>query len=163
MRGILKAKLKSDKYLQSKTDWTVFCGEVVVGIKLTSGAISLIKLLYKTATQGLDDVLDESAEGPSSLFDAFGIVFDMIGCLMAIPEQNDMPGAAAISCFRGVYHTFAFFVKGQGSAKKVVLVLDLLTVFANLGLSVAVGVEETKAADSRKDYDKEATETDFIT
>jgi hypothetical protein len=38
-----------------------------------------------------------------------------------------------------------------------------LTVFANLGLSVAVGVEETKAADSRKDYDKEATETGFIT
>ncbi|QKD48668.2 uncharacterized protein FOBCDRAFT_196148 [Fusarium oxysporum Fo47] len=132
------------EFLKSKTDWTVFCGEVVVGIKLTSGAISLIKLLYKTATQGLDDVLDESAEGPSSLFDAFGII-------------------SAISCFRGVYHTFAFFVKGQGSAKKVVLVLDLLTVFANLGLSVAVGVEETKAADSRKDYDKEATETDFIT
>ncbi|KNB01308.1 hypothetical protein FOXG_04576 [Fusarium oxysporum f. sp. lycopersici 4287] len=139
---------KSDQHLQSKTDWTVFCGEVVVGIKLTSGAVSLIKLLYKTATQGLDDVLDELDEGPSLLFDAFGIVFDMIG---------------AISRFRGVYHTFAFFVKGKGSAKKVVLVLDLLTVFANLGLSVAVGVEETKAADSRKDYDKEATETGFIT
>ncbi|KAF5266182.1 hypothetical protein FOXYS1_2984 [Fusarium oxysporum] len=135
---------KSDQHLQSKTDWTVFCGEVVVGIKLTSGAVSLIKLLYKTTTQGLDDVLDESAEGPSSLFDAFGII-------------------SAISCFRGVYHTFAFFVKGKGSAKKVVLVLDLLTVFANLGLSVAVGVAETKAADSRKDYDKEATETGFIT
>ncbi|RKK26343.1 hypothetical protein BFJ65_g4234 [Fusarium oxysporum f. sp. cepae] len=177
MRGILKAKLKSDKYLQSKTDWTVFCGEVVVGIKLTSGAISLIKLLYKTATQGLDDVLDESAEGPSSLFDAFGIIFDMIGCLMAIPEQNDMPGAAYRNALRTLprrnkryillprclSHTFAFFVKGKGSAKKVVLVLDLLTVFANLGLSVAVGVEETKAADSRKDYDKEATETGFIT
>ncbi|KAH7226942.1 hypothetical protein BKA60DRAFT_535780 [Fusarium oxysporum] len=100
---------KSDQHLQSKADWTVFCGEVVVGIKLTPGAIS------------------------------------------------------AVSCFRGVYHTFAFFVKGKGSGEKVVLVLDLLTVFANLGLSVAVGVKETKAADSRKDYDKEATETGFIT
>ncbi|KAI3587334.1 hypothetical protein IWW34DRAFT_779369 [Fusarium oxysporum f. sp. albedinis] len=139
------------EFLKSKTDWTVFCGEVVVGIKLTSGAISLIKLLYKTATQGLDDVLDESAEGPSSLFDAFGIVFDMIGYKRYIL----LP--------RRLSHTFAFFVKGKGSAKKVVLVLDLLTVFANLGLSVAVGVEETKAADSRKDYDKEATETGFIT
>ncbi|EXA33770.1 hypothetical protein FOVG_15070 [Fusarium oxysporum f. sp. pisi HDV247] len=163
MRGNLKAIPKSDQHLQSKADWTVFCGEVVVGIKLTSGAVSLIKLLYKTATQGLDDDLDELDEGPSSLFNAFGIVFDMLGCLMAIPEQNYMPGAAAISCFRGVYHTFTFFVKGKGSAKKVVLVLDLLTVFANLGLSVAVGVEETKAADSRKDYNKEATETGFIT
>lgn len=67
------AKLKSDQYLQSKTDWTVFCGEVVVGIKLTSGAVSLIKLLYKTATQGLDDVLDELDEGPSSFFDAFSL------------------------------------------------------------------------------------------
>ncbi|EXM13324.1 hypothetical protein FOTG_18224 [Fusarium oxysporum f. sp. vasinfectum 25433] len=153
MRGILKAIPKSDQHLQSKADWTVFCGEVVVGIKLTPGAVSLIKLLYKTATQGLDDVLDELDEGPSSLFDAFGIVFDMIGCLMI----------SAVSCFRGVYHTFAFFVKGKGSGEKVVLVLDLLTVFANLGLSVAVGVEETKAADSRKDYDKEATETGFIT
>ncbi|EMT74676.1 hypothetical protein FOC4_h10017051, partial [Fusarium odoratissimum] len=132
----------------TKADWTVFCGEVVVGITLTSGAVSLIKLLYKTATQGLDDVLDELDEGPSSLFDVFGIVVDIIG---------------AISCFRGVYHTFAFFVKGKGSVEKVTLVLDLLTVLANLGLSVAVGVEETKAANSWKDYDKEATETGFIT
>ncbi|EGU75626.1 hypothetical protein FOXB_13860 [Fusarium oxysporum f. sp. conglutinans Fo5176] len=94
MRGILKAIPKSDQHLQSKADWTVFCGEVVVGIKLTSGAIS------------------------------------------------------AISCFRGVYHTFTFFVKGKDSAKKVVLVLDLLTVFANLGLSVAVGVEESRDSQS---------------
>ncbi|KAG7418292.1 hypothetical protein Forpe1208_v003738 [Fusarium oxysporum f. sp. rapae] len=168
--NLIKALIE-DKYIpdSTKTDWKVFCGEVVVGITLTSGAVSLIKLFYKTATQGLDDVLDELHEGLSSVFDFFGMVADMIGCLMAIPEQNDMPGAAwrnaisAISCFRGVYHTFAFFVKGKGSVEKVVLVLDLLTVFANLGLSVAVGVEETKAADSWKDYDKEAKETGFIT
>ena len=89
---------KSDQHLQSKADWTVFCGEVVVGIKLTPGAVSLIKLLYKTATQGLDD--DELDEGPSSLFNAFGIGFDMLGCLMAIPEQNDMPGAAYRNALR---------------------------------------------------------------
>ncbi|TXC08244.1 hypothetical protein FocTR4_00004234 [Fusarium oxysporum f. sp. cubense] len=166
IKGLIEGKDVPDS---TKADWTVFCGEVVVGITLTSGAVSLIKLLYKTATQGLDDVLDELDEGPSSLFDVFGIVVDIIGCLMAIPEQSDMPGASyrnaisAISCFRGVYHTFAFFVKGKGSVEKVTLVLDLLTVLANLGLSVAVGVEETKAANSWKDYDKEATETGFIT
>ncbi|KAI8412447.1 hypothetical protein FOFC_05704, partial [Fusarium oxysporum] len=66
---------KSDQHLQSKADWTVFCGEVVVGIKLTSGAVSLIKLLYKTATQGLDDVLDGLDEGPSSLFDALFLTY----------------------------------------------------------------------------------------
>ncbi|KAF5655281.1 hypothetical protein F25303_689 [Fusarium sp. NRRL 25303] len=166
IEGLIEGKGVPDS---TKTDWTIFCGEVIVGITLTSGAVSLIKLLYKTATQGLDDVLDELDEGPSSLFDVFGIVVDIIGALMAIPEQNDMPGAAyrneisAISCFRGFYHTFAFFVKGKSSVEKIVLVLDLLTVFANLGLSIAVGVEETKAADSWEDYDKDATETGFIT
>ncbi|QGI67640.1 hypothetical protein CEK26_011593 [Fusarium fujikuroi] len=166
IEGLIEGKGVPDS---TKTDWTIFCGEVVVGITLTSGAVSLIKLLYKSATQGLDDVLDELDEGPSSLFDVFGIVVDIIGSLMAIPEQNDMPRAAyrnaisAISCFRGFYHTFAFFVKGKSSVEKVVLVLDLLTVFANLGLSIAVGVEETKAADSWEGYDKDATETGFIT
>lgn len=45
------------------------------------------------ATQGLDSVLDELDAGPSSLFDIFGICTDMVGCLMAIPDQEDLPGA----------------------------------------------------------------------
>ncbi|SCV36830.1 uncharacterized protein FFB14_06274 [Fusarium fujikuroi] len=95
IEGLIEGKGVPDS---TKTDWTIFCGEVVVGITLTSGAVSLIKLLYKSATQGLDDVLDELDEGPSSLFDVFGIVVDIIGSLMAIPEQNDMPGGCVPKC-----------------------------------------------------------------
>ncbi|SCO55468.1 uncharacterized protein FFMR_12624 [Fusarium fujikuroi] len=131
IEGLIEGKGVPDS---TKTDWTIFCGEVVVGITLTSGAVSLIKLLYKSATQGLDDVLDELDEGPSSLFDVFGIVVDIIGSLMAIPEQNDMPRAA--------YRNASLPISA---------------------LSIAVGVEETKAADSWEGYDKDATETGFIT
>lgn len=78
---------------QVKNDWAVLRAEIAVGIALTSGVIGVIKLLYKMATQGLDEVLDQLKTGPSSLFDIFGIFVDMIGCLMAIPDQTDMPGA----------------------------------------------------------------------
>ncbi|RBR22926.1 uncharacterized protein FIESC28_04224 [Fusarium coffeatum] len=150
-------------------DWSIFRAEVVVGITLTSAAVGLIKLFYKMATQGLDGALDELKTGPSSFFDIFGIVVDMIGCLMAIPDQLDMPGAeyrnaiSGISCFRGVYHTVAFFIPSKAAFEKVVLVFDLLTVLANLGLSIAVGIEEAKAGSSWKDYDEGANATGFIT
>ncbi|KAG9758073.1 hypothetical protein KCU73_g4084, partial [Aureobasidium melanogenum] len=152
-----------------KANWAIFRTEVVVGITLTSGAIGIIKLLYKMATQGLDDVLEELDDGPSSLFDIFGIVVDMISCLMAIPENEDMPGAgyrhavSAISCVRGVYHTIAFFAKGGETADKVVLALDLLTVLANMGLSIAIGVAEHQVGDKWEDYEEDATNTGFIT
>ncbi|KAF7502179.1 hypothetical protein GJ744_006768 [Endocarpon pusillum] len=152
-----------------KTDWAVFRAEVAVGITLTSGAVGVIKLLYKMATLGLDEVLDELHTGPSSFFDVFGIAVDMIGCLMAIPDQADVPGAdlrhwiSGISLFRGAYHVLSFFVKGRGSFEKVVLGLDLLTILANLGLSIAVGIAEHKAGGTWKDYDEDATNTSFIT
>lgn len=47
--------------------------------------------------------------------------------------------------------------------EKVVLSLDLLTVLANLGLSIAVGVAEHQAAQTWKDYNEDATNTAFIT
>jgi hypothetical protein len=90
MKGLVEG---GDVDGQVKTDWAVFRAEVAVGITLTSGAVGIIKLLYKMATQGLDEVLDKLNTGPSSLFDVFGIVVDMIGSLMAIPDQEGMPGA----------------------------------------------------------------------
>ncbi|KAH0372867.1 hypothetical protein KCU65_g919, partial [Aureobasidium melanogenum] len=152
-----------------KNDWAVFKSEVVVGITLTSGAIGVIKLLYKMATLGLDKVLEELDSGPSSLFDIFGIAVDMINCLVAIPENEDMPGAgyrhaiSAITCVRGIYHTVAFFAKGGETADRVVLALDLLTVLANMGLSIATGVAEHQAGHSWKDYEEDATNTSFVT
>lgn len=62
-----------------------------------------------------------------------------------------------------MYHTIAFFTKGGPVFEKVVLSLDLLTVFANLGLSVAVGIAEHEAGDKWKDYDEAATNNGFIT
>jgi len=76
-----------------KRDWAVFRAEVAVGVGLTTGIIAVIKLLYKMATLGLDEVVDALNEGPGSLFDIFGIVVDMIGCLVAIPDGEDLPGA----------------------------------------------------------------------
>lgn len=90
MKGLVEG---GDVDGQVKTDWAVFRAEVAVGVTLTSGAVGIIKLLYKMATQGLDEVLDKLNTGPSSLFDVFGIVVDMIGSLMAIPDQEGMPGA----------------------------------------------------------------------
>lgn len=90
MKGLVEG---GDVNSQVKTDWAVFRAEVTVGITLTSGAVSIMKLLYKMATQGLDEILDTLNTGPSSLFDVFGIVVDMIGSLMVIPDQEGMPGA----------------------------------------------------------------------
>jgi hypothetical protein len=70
---------------------------------------------------------------------------------------------SAISCVRGVYHTVAFFAKGGPAFEKVVLSLDLLTVLANLGLSIAVGVAEHQAARTWKDYNEDTTNTGSIT
>jgi len=64
--------------------------------------------------------------------------------------------------FRGTYHIIAFFSKGGAVKEKVVLGLDLLTVLANFGLSIAIAVAEHKASDTWKDYDEDATNTGII-
>lgn len=97
MKGLVKGEVVNS---QVKTDWAVFRAEVPVGITLTSGAVGIMKLLYKMATQGLDEILDTLNTGPSSLFDVFGIVVDMIGSLMVIPDQEGMPGAEYRQCVR---------------------------------------------------------------
>ena len=154
---------------QTKADWAIFKSEVAVGLTLTSGIIGVIKLLYKMATAGLDAVLEELDDGPGSLFDVFGIVVDMFGCLIALPESANMPGAVyrtilgSISFGRGAYHILAFFIPNNPAFEATVHCLDLLTVLANLGLSVAVGIEEHKAAKEWADYEEAATNTGFVT
>lgn len=93
---LLKQLVEDDESLSEdiKADFAVFKTEVAIGLSLTVGTFAVLKLLYKMATLGLDDVLDELEEGPSSLFDIFGICTDMIGCIVAIPTQSDLPGAA---------------------------------------------------------------------
>lgn len=77
-----------------KYDWAVFSSEVAVGITLTTGIISTIKLLYKFAKGDMDGIMEELDDGPSSFFDLFGIVVDIVGCFMSIPESAEMPGAS---------------------------------------------------------------------
>ncbi len=48
-----------------------------------------------------------------------------------------------------------FFTKSKSKFEKVTLCLDLLTVLATLGLSIAVSIEEQDAAESWKDYDED--------
>ncbi|KAL1876851.1 hypothetical protein VTK73DRAFT_9153 [Phialemonium thermophilum] len=168
---LLKKLVEDDRSLSEniKTDFDVFKAEVTIGLSLTVGTFAVLKLLYKMATMGLDDVLDELDEGPSSLFDIFGICTDMIGCIVAIPTQSDLPGAAyrnwisGIAFTRGAYHTLAYFSKSKGKLEKVILGLDLLTVLATFGLSLAVGIAEHEAAATWDDYEEDDTNTGMIT
>lgn len=91
---MLKGLMENDESIeaQTKTDFAIFKAEVAIGVTLTTGVVAVIKLLYKMATLGLDEVLEGLDEGPSSLFDIFGICSDMIGSVMAIPEESDLPG-----------------------------------------------------------------------
>lgn len=57
----------------------------------------------------------------------------------------------------------AFFAKGGPVFEKVVLSLDLLSVLANFGLSIATGVAEHDAGTKWKDYDEDTTNTGFVT
>ena len=68
-----------------------------------------------------------------------------------------------IFCARGVYHTIFYFVKSNDLANRAVLCLDLLTVLANLGLSIAVFDAEKKAAATWNDYDEETCHTSLVT
>jgi hypothetical protein len=148
MNGQMMKSLLEDEDHEKKQDWAIFRAEMAVGITLTTGVIGVIKLLYKIATVGMDEVLEELDEGPGSLFDIFGIVVDMVNCLIAIPDAKDLPGAeyrwaiSSISYFRGLYHVLNYFAKAN---EKVTYCLDLVTVLANLGLSIAIGIEEHKA------------------
>lgn len=70
---------------------------------------------------------------------------------------------SAITAFRGTYHIVAYFIKKRNIVKNVVLGLDLITVLANLGLSIKVGIEEHNAGSKWDDYEEEATDTGFVT
>jgi hypothetical protein len=79
--------------VQTRRDFEVFKAEVILGIGITTGAVTIIKWLYKMATLGLDDIVSQLPGSPSSFFAIFSICVDMIGTIMAIPANMDLPGA----------------------------------------------------------------------
>lgn len=101
----LKQVFENDKSLslETKRDFEVLKAEVVLGIGVTTGAITVIKWLYKMATLGLDDIVSQLDGSPSGFFDIFGICVDMVGTIMAIPSNMDLPGAEYRNWVRTTY------------------------------------------------------------
>ncbi|KAK1774877.1 hypothetical protein QBC45DRAFT_489404 [Copromyces sp. CBS 386.78] len=156
---------------QVKSDWAVLKVQITMGVTLTTGAISLIKLCHKAAKADvgiLCDHLENKPPKPSSLVNIFGIVVDVIGTVMAMPDKEKLPGGryrqliSGISATRVLYHTVAYFAPEKPLIDDTILCLDLLTVLANFGLSIAVGVAEHEAAHTWKNYDPDATNTAMV-
>lgn len=78
---------------QVRSDFAIFKAEVVVGLTLSTAVFSVLKLLYKSFSGGVDALLEAQQSGPSGFFDIFGIVVDVIGTIVALPESDDLPGA----------------------------------------------------------------------
>ena len=78
---------------QVRIDFNILKAEIAVGLTLTSAVIGVLKLLWKSATGGVDAAMDEMKGGPSSLFDLFAIAVDVVGTIVALPNQAGLPGA----------------------------------------------------------------------
>ena len=78
---------------QVRIDFNILKAEIAVGLTLTSAVIGVLKLLWKSATGGVDAAMDEMKVGPSSLFDPFAIAVDVVGTIVALLNQVGLPAA----------------------------------------------------------------------
>lgn len=92
---LLGRLLSGDGALDSKvkSDFAILKAEITVGITLTTGVFTVLKLLYKAFTGGVSASLEAQKTGPSGFFDIFGIVVDMVCTIIALPDSDDLPGA----------------------------------------------------------------------
>jgi hypothetical protein len=76
-----------------KTDFAILKAEVTVGLTLTTSVVAVIKLVCKAFTGGAEGSLEAQKQGPSGFFDLFGIVVDIVNTIIALPENDNLPGA----------------------------------------------------------------------
>ncbi|KAL9106679.1 MAG: hypothetical protein Q9227_008331 [Pyrenula ochraceoflavens] len=165
-RKLMKRVLDKDPTLDSQVsyDLSVLKAEIGLGLVVSKGIWSLIKIAYKTIKSGLPDAVDKkvAAIGPATFFDMMGISFDMLGSIISLPDQQDLPGAeyrnwiSAISFYRGACNLVVFFAGGGEAADKALLVLDVISAIAQFGLYMAVCDAEYSAT-KWADYDPDVT------